>query len=245
MHKNHPSESDPGPPANGGGDDDMLDQIMSKELRNIPLPSGGLEAVLSAVQTARSAPPAAVEVRNVIPFTRRRWFRISAGAAACLAGGGFVFTQRARKFETSEGPADAATFIADAVAKATGTIMLAHKSKSWPELQTFLASRSAPSSALALGKLQSLGARGCQTYPWKSGTAGLTCYHQADSTLVHIFTIPRSLLGDSGTLPEIPVPLTTREDRACTWWGEPGQFCVMVAGKDHAPIDASLALLLA
>jgi hypothetical protein len=251
MPPNSPSDSDPKSPVPGGGGDDVLDLVMSKELQNVPLPHGGLEAILMAVQSAQGSLVSGVPGREgnalhaPIPFTRRRWFQVSAAAAACVVGGGVVFVQRAKRFDRSEGPPTMANFIADAVAKARGTIMLAYKSKSWSDLETFLTGKAAPFSDLAGKRLEALGARGCQSYPWKSGVAGLTCYNQADQTLVHIFTIPRSLLEDGAALPDKPVAQTNRDGRACSWWGEADNFCVMVAGRDQVSIDASLALLLA
>lgn len=220
-------------------DDGHLDLSMRHALNEIPLPPGGLEAVLSAINAARQD-----EQKILTPhFTKRRWFKLSAGIAASLVGGGYFVRQRARQFDRNLGPANAGSFLADAIAKARGLIMLDHRSSDWEELHRYLSAKTLPTSTLALAKLRPLQASGCQHYAWRGGSVGLTCYTQSDHSLVHIFSIQRSQLLDHQPLPTTPTAVATEHGREWSHWAEADHYCALVAGKDGTSLAESLKLL--
>lgn len=228
---------------NNEPNDDDLDLRMRNDLLNIALPIGGMEAVRSAVQVAQGELRHPLTTVVSVNFTRRRWFKISAAAAACAVGGGCFFQRRSRQFDRGQGAADSMNFLADAVAKARATILLAHKATAWDDLGSYLTSHTVPTSALAAQKLHPLRPRGCQQYDWKGGQAGLTCYSQTDGSLVHIFTLQRGQLHDGAQLATTVAPVTEQNGRECSFWAEAGTFCVLVAGKDGVSLSESLHLL--
>lgn len=115
----------------------------------------------------------------------------------------------------------------------SGFIWLAKKSLDPADLQSWLASKGAPSKFAIPAGLSALPGKGCQTYSFHGAKVSLICFKMSDQRIVHLFVIDqKNLLNPPG-----PVPQVVREGThlAATW--SSGGHTFLMVGVDEETLQ--------
>ena len=257
--ESRPTPARPTDPSALHEDADIL-AIMNK-LMEVQPPPGGLEQVLAAVravlpdesvpadavpsghaaaeETGRTATPAAGGKMLTMP--RRRWM---AGVAACVAAGtGGLLWMRSRPGAIIGRGTRSVDSFADAVCrKATGRILLAHKSPSLAAVGAWLRERAAPLTS-ALSALESAKAVGCQRYLWEGHEVSLICL-AAGGGVTHLFSVSRSAVPDILSAPATPPPPQQLHGLQTTHFADAECLTVIVGSRPEVDVREIAALIV-
>jgi hypothetical protein len=162
-----------------------------------------LKSALSGLPTIET--PKALPIPAVVSTSRRHVLRIAA-SVTLLGGAAAAWLARPVAYRHAGGAADYAAFCEDMCIYADRLLKLDHEDEQIHELRGWLSAHPAPSPEKLPPAVEGRPAKGCKVVPWGERAVGLICFHKEDGHLVHIFSLPSSVLNSVPTLADMVKP---------------------------------------
>jgi hypothetical protein len=178
---------------------------------------------ISPLETPKTLP------KPVVASTSRRNL-LRMAASVTLLGSGAAWLARPIAYRHTGKTASYAAFCEDMCIFADRLLKLDHKREQINDLRGWLAAHLAPNPEKLPPAVDGRTAKGCKVVPWGEHTVGLICFHKADDTLVHIFSLPSSALSSLPTPTEMTKPQVI-DGREVVGWTDNKVVNILVPAK--------------